>query len=190
MMLRRGLCGGRAITCRTSCSFLHWRWFLLTLAVCLGSLSCCRINLGPPWWDFMVDKYLHVFLSTEDTITPDHISIYRNTTPNLLGTSTKLHCCLQTHYCTALQPFGEQTGFCCSQVLLIWTHQSRAPAAVLLHPTSCVFLHCWAAWPWFHVRGMGFSGSNSWPDSGLALSGSHWFLPVLSWHHCCTSNDV
>ena len=52
----------------------------------------------PPWWYCMMDKYLPVFLSIEDTINPDQISssICRNAAPNLQGTSTMLHCCLQT----------------------------------------------------------------------------------------------
>ena len=46
----------------------------------------------------MMDKYLPVFLSIEDTINPDQISnsICRNAAPNLQGTSTMLHCYLQT----------------------------------------------------------------------------------------------
>ena len=45
-----------------------------------------------------------------------------------------------THYCTALQPFGEQTAFFYSQIFLILTHQSRAPAAMLLYPSFYVFV--------------------------------------------------
>lgn len=30
--------------CYSSCL---WRWFFTTLVVCLGSLSCCRMSLGP-----------------------------------------------------------------------------------------------------------------------------------------------
>src|SRR4029434_6967918 len=72
----------------------------MTLAVCLGLLYCCRIHLVPiirlP--DGIACKYLPVFLSIEDTINPDQISnsTCRNAAPNLQGTSTMLHCCLQT----------------------------------------------------------------------------------------------
>ncbi|MGH0166351.1 UNVERIFIED_CONTAM: hypothetical protein FKN15_066772 [Acipenser sinensis] len=46
----------------------------------------------------MMDKYLPVLLSIEETINSDQIpnSICRNAALNLQGTSTMLHCCLQT----------------------------------------------------------------------------------------------
>ncbi|XP_032085510.1 U4/U6.U5 small nuclear ribonucleoprotein 27 kDa protein isoform X1 [Thamnophis elegans] len=82
---------------------------------------------------------------------------YRNAAPNVQGTSTMLHCCLQdTHYCTALQPFDEQTAFCYSQIFQILTPQSRAPAAIFLHLSSYVFVHILVTWPCSHVRGMAF----------------------------------
>ena len=42
-------------------------------------------NHMPPWWFCMMDKYLPIFLSIEDTINPDQISnsICRNAVPNL-----------------------------------------------------------------------------------------------------------
>lgn len=39
--------GANTITSRTPCLSLCWRWLLMILALCLGSLFCCRISLGP-----------------------------------------------------------------------------------------------------------------------------------------------
>lgn len=73
------------------------RWLLMTLAVCLEVMhAVCSTteSLGV----CMVDKYLPVFVSIEDTNNPDQISnsIGRNAALNLQGTSAMLHCCLHT----------------------------------------------------------------------------------------------
>ena len=42
--------------------------------------------------------------------------------------------------CSALQPSGEQTAFSDRQTVQVFTHQSKAPAAIFLtFPTSDVF---------------------------------------------------
>ena len=46
-----------------------------------------------------------------------------------------------------------QTAFFYSQIFQLVTHQSRAPAAICLHPSSYVFVHSWVSWPCFHVGG-------------------------------------
>lgn len=71
----------------------------MSLAMCLGSLSSCWIHLGSSTHVFcMIDNYLYVFLSIEDTIISDPIYNFmcRNATPNMPRTSTMLDFCLQT----------------------------------------------------------------------------------------------
>ena len=83
--------------------------FFFTLKIVLNDFGCIfgvvvllqnkfGANHTPPWWYCMMDKYLPVFLCIENTINPDQISnsICRNAAPNVQGTSTMLHCCLQT----------------------------------------------------------------------------------------------
>lgn len=114
-------------------------------------------NHTPPWWYCMMGKYLLVFLSIKNAINPDQIfnSICRNAAPNLQGTCTMLHCCLQTLIIVPLlQPFGEQTPFCYSQFFQILPHQSRTPVAIFQHRRSYAFMWRWVAWPCFHVEGM------------------------------------
>lgn len=55
-------------------------------------------NKTPPWWYCLMDKYLPVFLSIEDTINPDQItnSVCWNVAPNWQGTRTMLYYSLQT----------------------------------------------------------------------------------------------
>ena len=88
---------GHYITSRTPCSSSCWRWFLMTFSACLGSLSCCRRNLGLinclpgdiAWWiSICLQHWGH------SRFWPNPHSICRNTAPNLQGTSTMLHCYL------------------------------------------------------------------------------------------------
>src|SRR4029434_7194543 len=70
----------------------------------------------------MMDKYLPVFLSSEDTINADQISnsTCRNAAPNSQGTSTMLHCCLQTLIIVPLSsPSANKLPSFYSQIFLI-----------------------------------------------------------------------
>ena len=84
------ICGDHIITSRTCC-FLHWREFLMTLVVWVGSVSCCRPASLMVLHDGSVSACIY-------TVNPDQISnsICRNAAQNFQGTSTMLHCCLQT----------------------------------------------------------------------------------------------
>ena len=150
MMLRSGLCGGHTITSRTYCSSLCWRWFPMTLAVCLGSLSCFRINLGPiihlpdgiAWWISICPDFSALRTRLMHQISN---SICRNATPNLKGTSTMRHCCLQRLIIVPLSSSSANKLLSAIPKYLILTHQSRANAAIFL--SFCAKLSCLDLFP-------------------------------------------
>ena len=151
-----------------------------TFGVCCPA---CRINLGPiRCLPDIMDRFLPVFLSTEDLINPDQIpnSICKEPPPcftvacrhSLLYRSSTL----QWINCLPLQPN-------------ISNFQSKVPDVIFLHPCSYVFMHSWVTEPFFLIRGMTF-----WPQSShedhfwhklsrqyLNRNGPCWFLLILSW---------
>lgn len=136
----------------------------MTLYV-LGLLAYCRINC-------LVDKYLPVFLSIEDTINLDQIPklICWNTGPKLQGTSTMVYCSLQTFIIVPLfSPPENKLPSVTAKYFTFW------PISVdLLLPffyTTVSIFSCIveAAQLCFHVEGMAFwlqffHEDHFWPD--------------------------
>lgn len=120
----------------------------MTLALCLGCQSS-------PWWYCMMDTYLPVFLSIKD---PDQISncICKNATPELAG---NLHHASLLPATLNIVQFPSPSAktpnrFLLQPNILIWTHQSRTPATIFMHPSPYVFVQSWITWPCFHVGRM------------------------------------
>lgn len=171
MMLRSGLCGAIP-SLPELCAFLHAEdssycpW-----PVCLGSLSCCRLNLGPI-------RHLPDGIAYISACICQHRG-HRESWPNLQN-AAKLaknlrHASLlaaDTHYCIARKPIGKQTAFCYSQIFQMLTHRFGAPAAIILLLSSYLFVQNWVTWPCFHVGGMAF-----W----MQLLHEDNFYPDLSW---------
>lgn len=114
-----------------------------------------RATHTPSWWYCMIDKYLSAFLSIKNFINPGQISnfICSNTAQTCKEPApySTVACRHQQLYRTPARPW---TNYLILQPNISNFDQSRAPAAIFLHPSSNVFMYSWVAWPCLHVGGM------------------------------------
>lgn len=97
-------------------------------------------NQMPPWWYCVMDKYLPVLFSTEETSNSDQIpnSVCRNAAPNLQGPSTMLHCCLQTVILVQLcSPLANKLPSTAAKYLKFWLISPGHLLPFICTPVKC-----------------------------------------------------
>lgn len=92
----------------------------------------------------MKDKHLPVFFTIENTMNPDQIynSIYNNGAPNIQGTFSMLHCCLQTRNVPLPKPLVNKLPSATVKYFNFWLiiHSTAKSAAIFIILVSIYFL--------------------------------------------------